>query len=185
MRRAISSAPGSSTSIGLDLEAPRKSRRISRRGRARSLQRHHLVFGARDAQHRTTDGARVHRACACRVKHPEEQLEEGATRFRPEFVEHSALLRVRDAIQTQDAGKIEVRIDDSLPGGAQSHQVLTQLFLAIGLGRMPARGAGHTRTSARARPLAASCWASTAPIEWPSRTGCGATVLRKTSSSLR
>ena len=51
--------------------------------------------------------------------------------------------------------------------------------------RMPARGAGLTRMSARARPEAASCCARTAPMEWPRMTGFGGSLSRSAANSAR
>jgi hypothetical protein len=45
------------------------------------------------------------------------------------------LIRLGDAVERQDAGEVEVRIDHRFPESAESHQVLTELLLAVGLGQ--------------------------------------------------
>src|SRR4029453_2399348 len=50
-----------------------------------------------------------------------------------EFVEHGTLLALRHAIQGQDAGEIEIGIDDRVPERPEPHQVLAELLLSFGL----------------------------------------------------
>jgi hypothetical protein len=86
--------------------------------------RYQLVVGTLHAQHGASDRHGINLRCVGLVEHPEEKLEEGAARLGSELVEHRASLRLWNAIETQDAGKVEVGIDHCFPEGTKTHQVL-------------------------------------------------------------
>ena len=70
------------------------------------------------------------------------------------------------------AGDLKIRFEGPRPERSERHQVLPKLHSrGSKAARFRTRGAGLTKTSFSARPSAASCWAITAPMECPSKTG--------------
>ena len=132
MRRAMSSAPGSTSNhVPVPGLLPELRIAIWQGCGAGGGKRHKIVICAGKAEHRAAHRAGIHGGSVRFIEHPEEHLEIGKARFGAEFVEHGALLILRHAVQRVEAGKVEIRVDHRLPEGRDAHQALRQILLAV------------------------------------------------------